>query len=240
MNRTNAPRFTKQDLLRVLVATFLVLLALTTVLWLGEFDKRRLAILAENGWVGEVAFVLAFVGVCLSGAVPASLMAISAGAFFGLGLGFSLSAAGLFLGGLAAFLSSRYCFRSYFETLLRRRRVFYRFEQGVVAGGWRIVALLQMSHVLPFGLMNYAFGVSSIGIKPYLLGLFGAVPALFIYVYSGAVTKVVISTMVSNTGEMAWGHFALVVMGLTAIIALGVLVKRNLPMPCKGDISQPE
>ena len=53
--------------------------------------------------------------------------------------------------------------------------------------GWRIVALVRLSPFFPFALVSYAFGLSSISLHSFLLGLIGSIPAVLALVYTGSV-----------------------------------------------------
>ena len=54
--------------------------------------------------------------------------------------------------------------------------------------GWKIVALLRLSPVVPFNLLNYAFGVTRVRLRDYVLASWaGMLPGMVLYVYLGSV-----------------------------------------------------
>jgi uncharacterized membrane protein YdjX (TVP38/TMEM64 family) len=54
-------------------------------------------------------------------------------------------------------------------------------------GGFRLVLLLRLSWLAPFGLLNYAFGVSPCRLRHFALGsLLGGGPIILAYTWAGA------------------------------------------------------
>ena len=56
----------------------------------------------------------------------------------------------------------------------------------------------RLSPVFPFNLLNYAFGVTQVSFKDYLLGSLGIIPATVIYVYIGSIAGNLATMNISN------------------------------------------
>ena len=67
-------------------------------------------------------------------------------------------------------------------------------NEAVSKEGWKIVALLRLSPLVPFNLQNYFYGITDIGLLHYVPATFvGIMPGTMLYVYLGA------------AGTAAWG-----------------------------------
>jgi uncharacterized membrane protein YdjX (TVP38/TMEM64 family) len=120
------------------------------------------------------------------GFLPASLMAIAAGATYGLVLGTLISALGTMVGGWIAFLLARSVLRPWIAKLVARFPASARFDQAVATEGWRFVMLMRVSPVMPFAATSYGLGLTRIGGGAYLVGTLASLPALVGYVALGA------------------------------------------------------
>jgi uncharacterized membrane protein YdjX (TVP38/TMEM64 family) len=117
------------------------------------------------------------------------------GALYGTMTGFLLSAAAAMASALAAFLLSRYAFRSAINRWLSRHLVLSRIDEEIAARDWRFVLLLRLSPVIPFSLGSYALGLTTLRLGAFLLGTLGALPALFAFVYTGALSGLAVTTL---------------------------------------------
>ena len=148
-----------------------------------------------NGWVeqrgvwGYIVFVLAY-AVATVLFFPGSVMTIGAGLAFGLWKGFAVVSAGATLGAALAFLVARYFVRSRVEKSAQDNPKLAAMDEAIGKDGWKMVALLRLSPLLPFNLSNYLYGVTKIGFWPYLAASWvGMLPGTFLYVYLGAAGK---------------------------------------------------
>jgi uncharacterized membrane protein YdjX (TVP38/TMEM64 family) len=173
------------------------------------------ALLAGNPWA-PVLFVAIHVVVSLS-FIPRTILAVAAGAIFGLWAGIVLTMIGGMVGGAAGFLLARYLHRGFFAfdgkrglawvTALRRR---------LDDGGWRGVALVRLVPVLPHTAGNYAFGLTQVSFVDFCLGSFiGLLPTTVLAVDFGAAGGQVLN------GSIGWVEPTLV--GLAAVAATIIL-----------------
>lgn len=130
-----------------------------------------------------VAFILA----CIPAAilfVPGALMEFAAGALFGPALGALYGLIGATLGATVAFTIARHLGAgvvSRFDVGWLRVLV-----TGVEQEGWRFVALVRLTSLLPYGLLNYLLGLTRIPLSHFAVGSFVfMLPAAIAYAYLG-------------------------------------------------------
>ncbi len=64
---------------------------------------------------------------------------------------------------------------------------FRALDEAVAREGWKIVALMRLSPAFPFNLLNYAFGVTRVSLRDYVLASWiGMLPGTLMYVYLGS------------------------------------------------------
>ena len=122
-----------------------------------------------------------------------------------------------------AFLIGRRLARERIMRLVARDERLKALHRAVGAEGWRVVGLMRLSPVFPFGLQNYLFGVTAVRLVPYALAtLVGMAPATTLYVYVGSLGSA--GTAAGEAGALRW---ALVAAGLAATAAVVWLVTRR-------------
>jgi len=106
---------------------------------------------------------------------PRTILAVAAGALFGVWWGTVWAAAGSVIGACAGFLLARYVNGGLvdLESLDRFGPALLRAERG----GWRAVAVLRLIPIIPHSLSNYALGLTRLPLGAYALGsLLGQLP----------------------------------------------------------------
>ncbi|MCB9357687.1 MAG: TVP38/TMEM64 family protein [Calditrichaeota bacterium] len=118
---------------------------------------------------------------------PASVLTLGAGAVFGLWKGSLLVSIGATLGATAAFLVGRYLARGAIASRMAGNKRFLAIDEAVGKAGFRIVFLTRLSPVFPFVLLNYAFGLTKVRLRDYVMAsLVGMIPGTVLYVYLGS------------------------------------------------------
>ena len=163
-----------------------------------------MAFLRGGGIAGPALFAALQLVVALSGALPASLLGIAAGAIYGLAPGFSLAATGTLLGAMIAFGLSRSLFRPSVERALSRHRRLHSLDALVARDGWKLVCLLRLSPIMPFSATSYVLGLSSVSLQDYLIGTLASLPALLGYVYLGTLTDAGLSAWTAGDSLLRW------------------------------------
>ncbi|MBI4625024.1 MAG: TVP38/TMEM64 family protein [Verrucomicrobia bacterium] len=203
---------------------FLAIAALATAF--AVLDGRALLcealeFVARLGRWGPVLFVLAYViaAVCL---VPGSALTLGAGALFGVVWGSVYVSIGATLGATAAFLVGRYFARGWVAKKIEGNATFAAIDRAVAAEGWKIVGLTRLSPVFPFTLLNYAFGVTRVTLRDYVLASWiGMMPGTVMYVYLGSLARA------GAAGDQRTpAEWALYAVGLVATVALTIFVTR--------------
>ncbi|ASJ76549.1 TVP38/TMEM64 family protein [Granulosicoccus antarcticus] len=202
----------------------LVLLGLVLFLWLqlpmAEWIAQFRLWILGLGMLGIVAFVLLYVLVtALLG--PASALTLSAGLAYG-AWGFPLVIISATLAACVAFLLGRYVAHERVNQWIARDARLSALNTVISLQGWRVVGLLRLSPILPYGVQNYLFSVTSIRFVPFTLAtMIGIMPATALYVYIGSLGQAVGT---SGTGGLQW---VLVLGGLLATIAVAWFVGRQ-------------
>lgn len=201
----------------------LILLGLVLFLWLqlpmaDWIAQFRLWILGL-GALGIVAFVLLYIVVtALLG--PASALTLSAGLAYG-AWGFPLVVISATLAACVAFLLGRYVAHERVNQWIARDARLSALNTVISLQGWRVVGLLRLSPILPYGVQNYLFSVTSIRFVPFVLAtMIGIMPATALYVYIGSLGQAVGTA----GGGLRW---VLVLAGLLATIAVAWIIGRQ-------------
>ena len=171
-----------------------------------------------------VAGLLVFCGVATLAIllfVPAWIFPFIAGAVFGIGWGMVAATASALLSAAAAFALARTVLRRRIERLAARSKSFKAIDTAVRKEGWKVVALMRISPVIPSGLKSYFLGVTRVRGRDYLIGsAAGMLPAIALKVYVGAAGM----GAVSEGGPLKWTLFAA---GLVATAAVAFIVRRK-------------
>jgi uncharacterized membrane protein YdjX (TVP38/TMEM64 family) len=137
------------------------------------------------GTVGAIAFILLYI-VATVAFLPGSILTLGAGVVFGIVLGSVYVFIGATLGATAAFLVGRYLARGWVARKIAGNSKFRAVDQAVGREGLKIVILTRLSPVFPFNLLNYAYGITGVALKDYVIGSIGMIPGTIMYVYIGS------------------------------------------------------
>lgn len=176
------------------------------------------------GALGSLVFVpLYILGTLIF--VPNPILALAAGALFGVPIGFllvsvssTLSAGGIFLAGRS--LSRKWVLKKI--ALNKKTKVL---DDAVTKEGWKMVALLRQTAILPFSIMNYALGLSKITFKNYVLASWiGMMPGQILYVYLGSIAGEI--ALKGHQRQKTLAEWLFLVLGL--IVTIGISVRATL------------
>jgi uncharacterized membrane protein YdjX (TVP38/TMEM64 family) len=116
--------------------------------------------------------------------VPGSVLTVAGGAVFGPIWGTLWNLTGATLGATLAFVIARYIASDW--AVARSGERLGRLMRGVEEEGWRFVAFVRLVPLFPFNLMNYAFGLTRIGLRDYVFTSFVCMaPGALAYTYLG-------------------------------------------------------
>ncbi len=177
------------------------------------------------GWMGMLAFMLVYVLATVL-LLPGSILTLGAGFAYGVGLGTAVVWIGANLGATVAFLLGRTVAREWVSARVRTNPRFAAIDHAVGREGLKIVLLTRLSPVFPFNLLNYAFGLTRVSLRDYVLGsLVGMLPGTIMYVYLGSL---ITSVSELAAGRASGGAAQQVVYfgGLAATVAVTLYVTR--------------
>ncbi len=206
-------------LLYLAVGAALVLAA--KFLHVQDLLKQALDWVGGLGPWGAVVFIVIYV-VATVLFIPGSVLTLGAGALFGLVYGSIYVSIGSTLGATAAFLVGRYLARDAIARKIEGKPRFAAIDKAVASEGWKIVGLTRLSPVFPFTLLNYAFGLTRVSLRDYVLASWiGMMPGTVMYVYLGSLAKAATGERTRTTGE--WVLYGV---GLLATMVVTVFVTR--------------
>lgn len=184
-----------------------------------------LARIQHLGPWGPVAFIAAFILACVA-FVPGAILTLGAGALFGVLRGTLFVSIGSILGATCAFLIGRYLARDWIARRLQGNPKFAAMSAAVGREGWKIVALMRLSPIFPFNLLNYAFGVTQVRLRDYVLASWAAMlPGTVMYVYIGSLAGN-LAGLGAGARSRTPAEWALYAAGLAAAVAVSVYVAR--------------
>lgn len=175
----------------------------------------------QLGPTGPAIFILLYVAACVF-FIPGSALTLGAGAIFGVVRGSIIVSVGSTLGATAAFLIGRYFARDWIARKIGEKEKFAAIDQAVGREGWKIVGLTRLSPAFPFSLLNYAYGLTKVSLRDYVLASWiGMMPGTIMYVYLGSLARLGVEAQQATTAQTA-----LKIVGLLATIVVTVYFTR--------------
>ena len=199
----------------VMVVIFLALVYAVYVLPIAE-PVMALVDWAQARPVAGVVVYIACVVLATVLFVPGSGSMMIAGYLFGLGTGTLASAVAITLGAQCAFLMGRLVARDWVVAKVSGNPRLEALESGLREEAFLIVVLTRLSLVIPFNLLNYVYGVTSVRAAVHLVATgVGMLMPVAMYVYLG--------TLARDIGEILSGSATPSTMGYW-IAGAGVIV----------------
>ena len=213
------------------LAPALWLLAIVGVLVLARalnaqvYLRAALERIQDLGAWGAVLFTLLYTLAAVL-LLPGVILTLGAGAVFGVIKGSILVSCSATLAATAAFFVGRYLARDWIAKQLEANPRFKAIDEAVAGEGWKIVGLTRLSPAFPFNLLNYAFGVTRVSPRDYILASWvGMMPGTVMYVYIGSLVRD-LATLGAGGQARTPAEWALSIVGLLATIAVTVYVTR--------------
>ena len=217
--------------IKLLLALFLVGFILFVVLdstigngWVIDAVETFLEWIEDNPVPGIFVFIVVYFFATVF-FVPGSILTLGAGFVFanafGLGAGVFLGTLAVFFGASSgatvAFLLGRFLFRDWVSRKTKQYSIFEALDTAMAEKGFRIMALLRLSPIIPFNVLNYIAGVTAIGFWQYVWAMFAVLPGTILYVFLGASAGSLADS--ANSGDNSFVTIIVVVVG----IVFGVL-----------------
>ncbi|KAG2425117.1 hypothetical protein HYH02_015061 [Chlamydomonas schloesseri] len=227
----------------------------------GGLAAAAMAAVTSSGWAGPAVFVALYVAATVL-LFPASVLTLAAGALYGPGAGTALVSLASTTGATAAFLVSRYLARPWVEDKLKDQPRFRAVLRGVggsgsgsgsgssssssfTSSGAYVVFLLRLSPLVPFNLLNYACGLTPVGLAPYVAASWaGMLPGTFAYVYLGGAGRAAVDAAASGGASMSTSQLVLYGVGAVATVlatrAISSAASKALEEQEQGQAQEPQ
>ena len=226
----NYPRnIFQRRLLFLSIALFLAFLILATKSsYIQDVLRTVLIQIQDLGWWGPVAFIVTY-NLATVLFIPGSVLTLGGGAIFGLWWGSVYVFVAASLGATFAFLIGRYLSRDRVVKYMEAHPKFKALDRAVSQEGLKIVFLTRLCPLFPFNLLNYALGITQVSLKDYVLGSFGMIPGIMLYVYSGSLVgdlAAIGATSGSTNPQTEAAKWSINIIGLIATVAVTVSLTR--------------
>ena len=154
-------------------------------------------------------------------ALPASFHKYLAGVIYGFGPGIIIAWIGSMIGAIAPFLLGKKWMNPYARKTLENYPSLKGLEDEMTKQGVKIVALTRVSLVIPYGVLNYAYGATRIKFKDFMIGNLAMIIPSIMYAWWGS------QTIVTGDGIEAAAKtpFDFFIIGLSIIITIVLIVK---------------
>ena len=151
-------------------------------------SRIEVGVVGLGPW-GAPAFA-AIYAMALAIYLPALPFTLACGALFGPVVGSITAWVGSTVGSALGFLVVRHLVRDSVARRIRGHPKFLAFDQAVERSGWKVVALLRLTPMMPFVTLNALAGASAIRFWPFVLATaFAKLPGTIAVVYSGHVGR---------------------------------------------------
>ncbi|RUT05545.1 hypothetical protein DSM106972_035520 [Dulcicalothrix desertica PCC 7102] len=216
--------------LELIIKILLVCIAVGTVIFLAKalnfqsLLQQALRWVQSLGVLGPIAFMVIY-NLATILFIPGSVLTLGGGVLFGVFWGSIYVFIAATIGATVAFLIGRYLSRDWVSRQLEKYPKFQAIDSAVAREGWKIVFLTRLSPLFPFNLLNYAFGITQVSLKDYILGSSGMIPGTIMYVYIGSLAGdiAMIGTKQSTNPTLQW---SVRIVGFIATVAVTIYVTR--------------
>jgi len=191
--------------------------------------------LRELGPVGWIVFI-ALYALAVTFYVPGSVLTLLGGALFGPRLGVLAVLAGAFLGMAGNWSLTRRWLRPWAQRKLEQNPRLQGVEQALSRDeGWKLVALLRLSPLFPFVLINLVCALTSnLRFLPYMAASAAILPGTVLYIYIGDTVR----QGLTLDGGLEQSQFLLRLIGVVATFAVVGLVGRTASRVLKKQLSE--
>ncbi|HEV7672935.1 MAG TPA: TVP38/TMEM64 family protein [Candidatus Angelobacter sp.] len=183
--------------------------------WMVDFVRWAKGMGAAGGALYAVVYIL---GTALF--FPGLPLTLGAGFLYGATIGTLVVSPASVAGATLAFLIARYVARGWVTRRLKKYPQAAAIDRAIEKNGFKAVVLLRLQPVLPFNVLNYALGLTSIRLRDYMLASWiGMFPATVLYVYLGSIMND-ISDLLRGRPNSGMAGRLLLWGGLAAIVVL--------------------
>jgi uncharacterized membrane protein YdjX (TVP38/TMEM64 family)/rhodanese-related sulfurtransferase/sulfur relay (sulfurtransferase) complex TusBCD TusD component (DsrE family) len=223
---------------RKMLARIVLFAALAAAIALAYIYRDLLNVAALEDWVkkagplGPVLYMAVY-AVATVLFLPGSVITLAGGALFGPVWGTLYSLTGATLGATVAFLIARYLASDW----VHRKAGGWTKQliEGVEQEGWRFIAFVRLVPLFPFNLLNYALGLTRIGLLAYVVGSYVFMfPGALAYTYLGYAGR---EAVAGGEGLIQKGLLALALLSVVAFLPSLIKRLRGAPTTAEGKLS---
>jgi len=167
-----------------------IILSMTLTQLIIDQVIQQISWFSDSGFRGQIAFIGLYIifGILV---IPASFHKYLSGILFGFTFGLLIAWIGGMIAAIIPFLLGKKWLNPYAKKLLNKNPKLRGLEKAIIADKWRTVALSRVSLVIPYGVLNYAFGATDIRLRDYLIGNFAMIVPSIMYAWWGSQTRII-------------------------------------------------
>lgn len=226
---------------------FLVLIPVVLDLFVMPTTYVEDAIDSFLDWMGSAGIwgvwgYIACMSVCTLFFIPPSIFVLAAGFTFQSVWGFSGALIALLssfiagvIGGLAAYYRARYISRDVVKILKRRYPILRATDKALAMNGLKVMFLIRLNPLIPFGVSNYVFGCSGVDPASYTLAIIGMIPWWILLIFIGAAAETALRSYTSTAVGMII-VVAGIVTGIIALIIVSAFARKELQKLSRQDL----
>ncbi len=217
----------KSSLKRILfVAVFLMLVVSLYLLPLADYIAALIGWVQQHPIAGPAVYSV-FVVIATVLFLPGSVAMMIGGFLFGFLPGFTFAFVALPLGAQAAFETGRWIARPWVRRKVAHHPRVYAIEMALKEEAFIIVLLTRLSLIIPYNLLNYTYGATSVRAVTHLIATaIGMLPAVALYVYLGTLARDLGQILSGEVAPTEWGYWILAA-GLVAIVLASLVIHRT-------------
>ena len=201
------------------------LVVLLRALPLGEWLQGIEFWVDENPTAGAASF-MGLTIVAVVAMTPGWIPMMLAGLLFGFAGGVVLALASITIGATAALIAGRTLARGWVKKRIAGNEQLLALDDALHAQAFMIVALTRVALVIPFNMLNYAYGLTRVKTPIYATATaVGMLPVVALYVYLGTLARD-IGQILQGDAEVGPGNWWLAGVALLAIVMVVVIVRR--------------
>ncbi len=224
---------------KILLVIGLIILGISAA----KYFQLQQLLYAALAWIKTLGYLapIAFIGIYNLATIlliPGSLLTLGGGFIFGAVWGAIYVLIAATLGATFAFVIGRYLSRNWVRQQLDKYPKFKAIEAAVSKEGWKVVLLTRLSPIFPFNLLNYAFGITSVSLKDYVLGSIGMIPGTILYVYVGSLVGDLAAIGTTTQPDHPLLKWTIRSIGLIATVAVTIYITRIAKRALDEQIAQ--
>lgn len=208
-----------------LAATLIVLVGSLSVLPVAAWIELLVEWARQHAVAGPLAYML-FVLIATVLFLPGSIAMMIGGFLFGFLPGLLFAVIAIPVGAQCAFEFGRFMVRPWIRRKVAHNSQMQRIEGALREEAFLIVVLTRLSLIIPFNLLNYAYGATSVNARTHLgATAAGMLPAIALFVYLGTLARDLSQILAGEAAPSELGYWLLAA-GLIAIAAVVWVIHR--------------